>query len=421
MTDIELMSGCPNCGGAWAISSGPGRVVGAIARSLSGVYAPLPDDFAYEYCPSCRHRNMTPELEQRFLGAEAAYRASLTGEGQMGDVGGSRVVGSKGHVAMKPESDLRERAEKVEAYVGVDPSDKDAWRWDAEQLALRPKLTDEWLATLREALVAFDHEVDAAVVRQLERCCRELAASSSQEARPELRDGDHVLVRATVVDTYPDQSEAPMRIDGPAVRVRMAKSDRFATCAEPTVPAGNIERVHRPDNPRVNHTRSAEKDACTVRNQRRQLRELNRCLRVESERRREYQRGILAIASGPESRYGKELAEAVLCDRPIARAATAYVYNPDETRGIALRNAVRGHVKGLNEHDALKAEAERQRLETAPLSSEPSASELRATMCGRCAAVAGTHGRPCIDDGRFMKQLGAWREKVMHEKPSEEA
>ena len=73
------MSGCPNCGGAWAISSGPGRVVGAIARSLSGVYAPLPDDFTFEYCPPCRRRHMAPELEQRFLAVEAAHQGKEKG------------------------------------------------------------------------------------------------------------------------------------------------------------------------------------------------------------------------------------------------------------------------------------------------------------------------------------------------------
>lgn len=38
------MSSCPSCGGAWAISSGSGRVVGAIARSLVDIHA-LPDAF----------------------------------------------------------------------------------------------------------------------------------------------------------------------------------------------------------------------------------------------------------------------------------------------------------------------------------------------------------------------------------------
>lgn len=64
---------CDCCGGPWAISSGPGRVVGAIASSIMGVYAPLPDDFTFEYCPPCKRRNMTPELEARFLAVEKAY------------------------------------------------------------------------------------------------------------------------------------------------------------------------------------------------------------------------------------------------------------------------------------------------------------------------------------------------------------
>ena len=69
-------SSCSVCGGRWAISSGPGRVVGAVARSLPGVFAPLPDNFTFEYCPPCKRRNMTPELEQRFLAVEAVYRAA---------------------------------------------------------------------------------------------------------------------------------------------------------------------------------------------------------------------------------------------------------------------------------------------------------------------------------------------------------
>lgn len=60
------------CGTAWAVSTGPGRVVGAIARSLEGVMTTLPDDFDFQYCPKCNQRNMTPELEQRFLAVEQA-------------------------------------------------------------------------------------------------------------------------------------------------------------------------------------------------------------------------------------------------------------------------------------------------------------------------------------------------------------
>lgn len=60
------------CGTEWAISSGPGRYVGAIARSLAGTSVPLPTGFEFRYCPKCGVRDMTPELEQRFLTIEAA-------------------------------------------------------------------------------------------------------------------------------------------------------------------------------------------------------------------------------------------------------------------------------------------------------------------------------------------------------------
>lgn len=66
---------CPYCNGPWSVSSGPGRVVGPIARSIMGVIVPLPDDFTFEYCPPCRKRNMTPELEARFLEVERAALA----------------------------------------------------------------------------------------------------------------------------------------------------------------------------------------------------------------------------------------------------------------------------------------------------------------------------------------------------------
>jgi hypothetical protein len=38
--------------------------------------------------------------------------------------------------------------------------------------------------------------------------------------------------------------------------------------------------------------------------------------------------------------------------------------------------------------------------------------ELRSAMCGRCGAIGGTHGRPCIDDSAFMAQLEEWGLKV---------
>lgn len=76
---------CPYCKGPWAVSSGPGRVVGPIANSIQGVSAPLPDDFTFEYCPPCRTRNMTPELEKRFLAVERAYLTVPTGSGVVSD------------------------------------------------------------------------------------------------------------------------------------------------------------------------------------------------------------------------------------------------------------------------------------------------------------------------------------------------
>lgn len=70
----QAVSEVHDCGTPWAISRGPGRVVGAIARSITGVSVPLPDDFEFEYCPKCNQRNMTPELEARFLSVEDAAR-----------------------------------------------------------------------------------------------------------------------------------------------------------------------------------------------------------------------------------------------------------------------------------------------------------------------------------------------------------
>jgi len=62
-----------SCGRDWAVSRGPGRHVGPIARSLPGVLAPLPDEFEYEYCPSCQVRNITPEIEEMFLAFEKRF------------------------------------------------------------------------------------------------------------------------------------------------------------------------------------------------------------------------------------------------------------------------------------------------------------------------------------------------------------
>ena len=35
--------------------------------------APLPDEFEYEYCPSCQVRNITPEIEEMFLAFEKRF------------------------------------------------------------------------------------------------------------------------------------------------------------------------------------------------------------------------------------------------------------------------------------------------------------------------------------------------------------
>lgn len=83
------------CGTPWTISKGPGRVVGAIARSITGVHVPLPDDFEFEYCPKCNVRNMTSELEQRFLAVEAAASrpAPSTGEARSDEATGASDFG----------------------------------------------------------------------------------------------------------------------------------------------------------------------------------------------------------------------------------------------------------------------------------------------------------------------------------------
>ena len=61
-----------SCGQPWSISSGPGRYVGAIAKSILGVMVPLPDNFTFEYCKKCNVRHMTPELKRRLLAVESA-------------------------------------------------------------------------------------------------------------------------------------------------------------------------------------------------------------------------------------------------------------------------------------------------------------------------------------------------------------
>lgn len=58
------------------LSRGPGRTVGAIARSVEGVFAPIPDNLEYLVC-SHDHRQLTPGIEGALLGAEEVFRAGL--------------------------------------------------------------------------------------------------------------------------------------------------------------------------------------------------------------------------------------------------------------------------------------------------------------------------------------------------------
>jgi hypothetical protein len=62
-----------------ALSNGPGRVVGAFARSIEGVAAPLPSDLAFWWCLECNHRCMTEALEKQLRDAETAYLAASKG------------------------------------------------------------------------------------------------------------------------------------------------------------------------------------------------------------------------------------------------------------------------------------------------------------------------------------------------------
>lgn len=49
-----------------ALSFGPGRTLGSVARKLDNVTAPLPDDFKYWLCCQCFARVLTPETVQAF-------------------------------------------------------------------------------------------------------------------------------------------------------------------------------------------------------------------------------------------------------------------------------------------------------------------------------------------------------------------
>jgi hypothetical protein len=54
------------------LSRGPGRTVGSFARSVQGVFAPIPDDLEYLVC-SHGHRQLTPEVESALLAAENSF------------------------------------------------------------------------------------------------------------------------------------------------------------------------------------------------------------------------------------------------------------------------------------------------------------------------------------------------------------
>lgn len=68
-----MNNACPTCKTPWNISKGPGRTVGPVANSILGVFAPIPDDFEFQYCAPCKKRNLTPELKGQLLGFERVY------------------------------------------------------------------------------------------------------------------------------------------------------------------------------------------------------------------------------------------------------------------------------------------------------------------------------------------------------------
>jgi tRNA A37 threonylcarbamoyladenosine dehydratase len=73
MSKTVISEQCWLCKDPLILSMGPGRKVGPIARSIEGVFAPLPDDFEYAYCGKCNQRNMTQELKERFWEIEKRY------------------------------------------------------------------------------------------------------------------------------------------------------------------------------------------------------------------------------------------------------------------------------------------------------------------------------------------------------------
>jgi len=61
-----------------AVSRGPGRKLGPIARSIVNVELDLPDDFEYPYCTKCNTRILTPAVKASFAAIEDQLESQLT-------------------------------------------------------------------------------------------------------------------------------------------------------------------------------------------------------------------------------------------------------------------------------------------------------------------------------------------------------
>jgi hypothetical protein len=79
---------CLICGSKeFELSSGSGRVVGPFARSISGIYAPIPANLAFWVCktkgaePLRGHRQFTPELEKALRDAEDSFTRTRGSDG----------------------------------------------------------------------------------------------------------------------------------------------------------------------------------------------------------------------------------------------------------------------------------------------------------------------------------------------------
>ena len=143
-------------------------------------------------------------------------------------------------------------------------------RWDNEQLALAPRLTRDWFTTLRAAIVAFDHEVDAAEIRRLERYCLELAAvkdakpcasevrlaselatSKSEQGSSEASSGyysEHVLGYAPDGQPTPGMLRPELRSNDPRTDPCRSSPDN-CSCSRGTA---GCDLVHWSDAPRSN-------------------------------------------------------------------------------------------------------------------------------------------------------------------------